>query len=316
MSARSHTTTPYQAIVNSADREAWLKARLALGTIGSSESATIMGANPYESAFTLYCRRQGLLPDKEETRYMRWGLRLEAAIADGFQEETGIRTWTADSPEEGCGGWLCRSNKWPWLSATPDRSMEVPDAEEGILEVKNAAERFQDSWNEEAPLHYRIQAQHQFAVTDLSAGAICVLLGGNDLRWQRTKRNERFIRALVSATKDFHERLEFSDPPEPDTHPSTSSTLTQLTESGVEIELPDLVLEWHIAAAKASEDRKAAEERYEEYRRKIAAVMGTASVGKLPNGGHYTFRKEPRSGYTVPPKEVRVLRYHKPGKKK
>ena len=50
--------------VKSSSHEQWLENRK--GGIGSSEVATIVGLNPYETPYQLWLRKTGQIPAKEE----------------------------------------------------------------------------------------------------------------------------------------------------------------------------------------------------------------------------------------------------------
>lgn len=305
----SQRTAPVKCrfIVHSSDRPEWLRAReLALG---ASESSTIMGINPYESEFTLFQRRTGRIPSIEDNERMEWGRRLEALVAEKFAEDTG-RTVQPD-------GWMRQSIEFPWLSATPDFLQCAKGWEDdGLLEIKTASAFAADDWRNEPPLHYQCQLQHQMLVTGLARGSLAALIGGQSFVWKDIPRHDRFIATLVAKTKRFRKRIQEDDAPPPDDSPSTSATLLAMIEKGEAIQLPDVVLDWHLAARKAADDEKAAKERKDEYRRKIIAVLGTAAYGVLPgapfgSNGVYKCVTETRESYSVPESTSRVLRYKK-----
>lgn len=300
-----HVKLACKQIVHSRDREAWLRARgIALG---ASESSTVMGLNPYESEFTLFQRRTGRLPGIEDNERMEWGRRLEALVAEKFAEDTG-RAIRAD-------GWMLQSIKHPWLSATPDfLQRDKQWTEDGLLEIKTGSAFAAEDWRDEPPVHYQCQLQHQMLVTGLKRGSLAVLLGGQSFLWKDIDRHTRFIATLVAKTKRFWQRLQDDEAPLPDDSPSTSDTLLQMIERGEAVQLPDIVLEWHVEARKAADDEKAAKERKDEYRRKILAVLGQSAYGVLPGepfgcNGLYKCLTEVRAAHSVPETSSRVLRF-------
>ena len=66
-------------IIRPESREEWLKYRES--GIGSSEVATIVGLNPWESPYQLWRRKLGLDPAKQENFAMKAGHYLEDAVA-------------------------------------------------------------------------------------------------------------------------------------------------------------------------------------------------------------------------------------------
>lgn len=317
--SRAPTGVKFRRIVHSDDRKSWLAARgLALG---ASESSTILGLNPYESEYTLFARRTGRIPPIQDNENMEWGRRLEDVIAWKFQDETGRRVEVGNSSlsgdEDAVGGWMLQSIEYPWLSATPDRDQKDPEwAKPGLLEIKTASSYALDDWLHEPPIHYQCQLQHQLLVTGRAHGSIAVLIGGQRFLWSDIPRHDRFIASLIAKTERFWQRLQRDEAPLPDESASTSRTLLHMVEKGEAIQLPDIVLDWHLAAAKAADEEKAARERKEEYRRKILATLGPAAYGVLPgtpfgSNGVYKCVTERRKAYSVPESESRSLRYKK-----
>ena len=68
--------------------EAWLQARQR--DVTSTESAALFGMSPYVTRYDLWHRkRSGTAPEFKTNDRMKWGNRLEAAIAHGIAEEQG-----------------------------------------------------------------------------------------------------------------------------------------------------------------------------------------------------------------------------------
>ena len=291
----------YEILSHCDDREKWLKDRET--GIGASEVSTILGYNPFESEFTLYQIRTGVLPPKPEDHFTSWGKRLEASIATAYGDET-KRHVARD-------GWLRRSRQYPWLLATPDYlfSDAKDNTSSGVLECKNTGERYHTEWDEDAPVRHQLQLQQQLIVLGTKRGAVAGLIGGNLFRWKDYPEHARSQKLIVQLTWAFWQRIQGQLPaPPPDDTPSTSRTLQKLLENGTVVELPDEVLAWHEAALKFGEDEKLARERKEEYRRKIEAVLGQASYGILPgDAGAYKFVSIPKKEHVVAASSSRVL---------
>ncbi len=300
---------PYcEPIIHSDDRDAWLAARES--GIGASESSTILGLNPYESAYTLYQKRTGGIPKEEDNplpglaRFKEWGQRLEHVVAEAFRDETG-RAIARD-------GWMRRSLLYPWLFATPDYDESDADKGRGILECKNAGFRIAEQWEEGVPIHHQCQLQHQLVVTGKPWGSLAVLIGGNDFRWDDIAAHARFQQNLIRATQIFWKQLRGELPaPEPDAHPSTSATLMQMVADGRVVQLPDIALQWHQEQVKYAEQEREAKDRKEEYRDLLRSVLGTAAYGILPgDAGGYSFRMVERREKVIPAGQSRELRHH------
>ena len=67
-------------VIRPKDRAEWLEYRK--DGIGSSEVATILGLNPWETPYQLWRRKKGLDAPKDETFAMKAGHYLEDAVSD------------------------------------------------------------------------------------------------------------------------------------------------------------------------------------------------------------------------------------------
>jgi putative phage-type endonuclease len=303
--AEANVKPAYDAIIHSDEREAWLEARKE--GIGASESATIMGLNPYQSLYTLFMERTGQIPRRgdEQNRFMDWGNRLEPVVAQAFSDETGRPVARH--------GILCRSRQYPSLLATPDYIQTVEDRPLALLECKTAGAHLAEQWENAPPAHYRCQVQHQLLVMGYEWGSLACLIGGNLFKWADQERNQRFQTALARRGERFMQMVRGElPPPEPDAHPSTSATLMALVADGRAVNLPDIALYWHEENVKAAREESEAKKRKEEYRDLLRAAMGRASYGILPgDNGMYKFVAVHKPEVVLPASDSRQLRHNK-----
>jgi putative phage-type endonuclease len=295
---------PFVEVARSEDRQVWLQARKQ--GIGASEVAAVLGLSPWESAYTVWARKRGLLDESESNERMRWGARLETAIAEGFAEETGRLVRRG-----GFGGVLLRSRCYPWLLATPDFEQIKADAPDlGLLECKTTGEDYALEWQTEPPVFYQAQLQQQLLVTGLAHGTLACLIGGQSLRWQDAPRHERFQAMLVKRTEAFWRMVEEGTPPALDDSESTFRTLSKIRETGAVVDLPAFAVEWHERMVAAAEARRVAEAEHKACKRLLAAAMGDASFGRLPDGkGYLKFVTVEKPAHVVRATRYRDLRY-------
>ena len=191
--------------------EAWLTERQR--DVTSTESAALFGMSPYVTAFELWHRkRSGEVPEFKVNDRMKWGNRLEAAIAHGIAEEQ---------------GWEIRPMK---------EYMRDPDARMGSsfdfvitslgepahLEIKNVDYlAFRDGWIEhddgsmEAPEHIEMQVQHQMAVSGFKRSFIGCFVGGNRGVVIERQRDEDVIRAIRAKVAAFWKTVDAGEEPDP-----------------------------------------------------------------------------------------------------
>lgn len=180
-------------IIRPSSREEWLEHRKA--GIGSSEVATIMGLNPYETPYQLWRRKLGLDEPKEETYAMRRGHYLEASVAATWEGELG-RVVDKDSE----GDWLIIDRERPYLRVSPDRTYTLQDGSKGILECKTTNLRI-DPLN--VPSQWFTQLQYQLGVAELERGSIAWLMAGYEFGYIDLMFVPDFFERLVAEVDHF-----------------------------------------------------------------------------------------------------------------
>lgn len=253
---------------DSLTKEEWLGIRRQ--GIGSSDAAVILGMSPWSSPWQIWLDKTGQVAlEDEQTEAMYFGTLLEETIVKAVADRTG---WQIRRPRG-----TYRSYKHPFMLASPDAIITMPDGTEALLEIKNTSGYKLEEWSNgeqqpdgtwtggEAPAHYIIQVQHQHAVLGTTVGYIGALLGGNRLYIIRVDRDDDLIATLVEKEHWFWEvNVKGNQAPPVDASPSTTDLLAQLfAESN-----PDATLELDTDLAltlaeyqKASADEAAAKER-------------------------------------------------------
>jgi putative phage-type endonuclease len=266
-------------------REQWLMFRRE--KVMASECAAILGLDPRRGPLAVYCEKvEGF--SVEETRLMRWGRRVEGAIAEGFEEESG-RT-VVDR-----GEFVVDVHPdIDFLAATLDRDIVAVSEEhpapagttgDGALECKAVAGVKAKHWKEEPPDNFLVQVQIQMACTGRSWAALCALIGGVSLVWKDVLRHDRFLAAALPKLEEFMLRVKRRDPPPADATDGTTDAIKRLwpDENGQSVELgaagAKLVEGWERAKA----DEAEAEKRGKLYSNQIKVLIGEASFGTLPD---------------------------------
>lgn len=318
-----HPEIPAAVLAKFATRADWLAARQDFG-IGSSDVPAIMGLSRFQSPLALYHRKLGLQSDSAAyAEHAEWGHILEEPIAKRYAMKTGREVIDPN----GDGNWtIARNIERPWMIASVDRFVRhggtplPPAAGLGVVEIKNAHLFMADEWsvdnNNEPPVEYQVQAQHQLAVTGLQWCSIAALIGGVKFVWADIVRDEPLIEKLIEIESAFMKRLHDRNPPEADGSESTRELLKKLYphDTGEVTELPIDALEWHNELVEYKKIAKTAGEKAAEMENKLRAAIGDATMGVIPGGVAYTNKLQRREGYEVKPTEFRVLRL-KGGKK-
>lgn len=194
--------------------------------ITSTESSALFNMSPYSTAFELWHRKRDMtmvqIPDNER---MRWGRRLQDAIAYGIAEDQ---------------GWLCEPMKEyirlvdAKMGASFDFKMIDDSNRIGVFEIKNVDYLvFRDKWlvnddgSVEAPEHIEIQLQHQLHVSGYEWGAIGVLVAGNAPRVLIRERDVEVGNAIEARVRNFWKSIADNQPPEP-SYPEDAEFVSKL----------------------------------------------------------------------------------------
>jgi putative phage-type endonuclease len=184
-------------IIRPKDRSEWLQHRTK--GIGSSEVATIVGLNPYETPYQLWRRKVGIDAPIDDNQYMRAGRLLEDAVSRFFEEETNKKIIASSK-----GDWLIQSKAKPYLQVSPDRLYWVGDkrnnANKGILECKTTQKQIE---KDNLPKHWFCQLQYQLGVSGLQQGAIAWLTQGRDFGYSELNFVPDFYEWLVEEVDRF-----------------------------------------------------------------------------------------------------------------
>lgn len=307
------TTTAYEILGKSTDRERWLQMRRS--GIGASEIAAVLGESPWSSAVEVYAEKIGAAPprDLSDVEPVYWGSRLEPAIVSGYQDRTG-------RPVEHSGV-LLRSTAHPWAMCTLDAL--TTDGREGDpwpLEIKNVGGRKAAEWEDGPPPHYALQLQHQMLVTGAPRATAAALIGGQRLVWCDVERDEVTIRRIVAAGSRFWlEHVEAAKAPAPDGSESAARALAALyahPTPGSIAHLDGALLEADAELAELKQTISALKKRSDELEAALKAAIGTAEMGVLPDGTAYSWKEQTRAEHIVKASTFRVLRRHAPKKER
>lgn len=191
------------------DKQDWLQMRSR--NINSTEVAALFNMSPYVTLFELWHRKKDAVIDTiEETERMRWGTRLESAIAHGVAEDN---DWSVE----------------PMKSYTelPDlrlgSSFDFAIMPDGILEIKNVdGLAFKNGWEIdedgtiEAPPHIELQVQTQLLVSDRKYAYIAALVGGNTVALIHREPDEAIQKQIIKKVTEFWASIESGQEPTPD----------------------------------------------------------------------------------------------------
>ena len=202
--------------VKTDSHEEWLELRHKY--IGGSDAASVVGLNPFSSAYSLWAEKTGKIAPFEGNLATEVGTYLEDFVAKKFEQETGKKVRRVNQS--------FLNDDYPWAIANIDRDIVGEDAG---LEIKTTSEiNIKKFNNGEYPANYYCQCMHYMAVTGKKKWYLAVLIGNRDFKIFELERDEEEIEALMDAEKNFWNLVKTDTPPVADGMASTSEALTAI----------------------------------------------------------------------------------------
>lgn len=254
--------------------------------ISASEIAAVLGLSPWESPYSLWHRKVGTLGEQDENQSMRWGRRLEDAIAEEFAER---------HPEfyiERAG--LLAHESRDWQLATPDRVLydsAVIELPVSALEVKTDGDLtgWGDDGSDEVPVYYRCQVLWQMDVIGIPEARIALLLNGRTYREYTVSHDEADLAIMRTAAQEFLQSIRDGAPPDVDAHTATTDTLKALHPDLEDRQavVPDDLADAYHAANQAAKDAKT---HLNEVSNLLRDLLGSAKYGIRADGSKVVTR--------------------------
>lgn len=300
--------TMIQQLNDYGDRASWLAARNT--SIGASEAAALFGVSRWDTITSLWARKTGRLVETndERSKLLKWGLRLEPAIAAGYEEDSGRKLARAGQYA------VALHPELPFMTATPDYFIvEAHDrAGNGLVEIKNVGAWVAKRWEDGVPDDVQIQVQHQMACTGADWVTVLPLVGGNDDRPVDIERSPSFIAELEEACAWFWEFVRLDRQPPVDGSPRTLEVIKKLhpLDNGEEIALPEDAVIWWQLLEEAKQAAKVAEAAKTDAETRLKAAFGDATYGRLTDGRRLSLKtsSNPGGDRFVAPYSYRTLR--------
>lgn len=268
-------------------------------TLGSSEIATVLGLNRFDTPLKLWARKTGRLDEEPENPHMKVGKYMEPLIAEFFGEREGVEVEQNTQ--------LYQHDKYPFAVATPDYYVKKEGKRVGIVECKHTKARNIVFWLDgNIPNYAHCQLLWQLEVCTFGEGWIAGMCGADP---------ESFFSPHVEYSGDIASQMldkaaEFMDFVERDIPPGNPKAddvkvLERIFEPSADqmIELSDAylsVLSEYKGIEQAMKQKQGEVnglgKALKELRAQVLLAMGHASIAKA---GPYTFTRKVthRKGY-------------------
>lgn len=265
-------------VIRPKDRTEWLKYRES--GIGSSEVATIVGLNPWETPYQLWRRKKGFDTAKQENFAMKAGHYLEDAVAQFFRDETGCEIIKRSAID-----WMIINTEKPYMRVSPDRTYWLNDKphnaqNKGILECKTTQMSIDP---EDLPKHWFCQVQYQLGVAELEQASLAWLCSGREFGYKHLAFVPDFFKWLCEEVDRFWvDNIEGNKEPDPQ---NASDILLKFNKhtGGKIVETTDEIFQAYSDLKGVKTELAALTERKNELEEKIKLSFGDAEA--LSYGG-------------------------------
>ena len=286
-----HTTAKFIGLFENGSAE-WHQVRTQ--GIGGSEIGTIAGLNKWESAYTLWAKKSGLIPDQvEQSEAMEAGTLLEKFILHEYfaRLNPSLTIWGD------VGTWADG-----FAHANPDAIYQTADGTFGVWECKTA--RFEDDWvlpkrgergtGADIPRSYFAQVQWYLRVMGYGEAIVSVLFGGQKYR-EYLVVADQFAQDLdLNLGLTFWNKLQAGEAPDWDGSTSTYETVRATNPDIVDdvVDIPNTLGNDYLVALN---NLKQVEWTVNELKSHILSLMGSAKSGRI-NGEVRVVRQAGRNG--------------------
>lgn len=273
-----------------ADSPEWHKLRSE--GIGGSEIGTILGLNPWESAYTLWHKKQGLIPDQLEPNWsIRFGKAFEQPILNLFEEQHPELEFVT------AGTW--RSKTYAFQHANPDAVYQDKNTGEYVVvEVKTS----RAPWDE-IPKHYLAQLQWYLDTFQFKRGYIVAVAGWNWEEHEIAYDEFQASVAIASATR-FWGYMTNAVKPDWDGSESTYETVRKISNSEFDGEFEAGDLGMYLSLAQTKADEAVAE--LNKLKSQVLEEMGSAKVAVFTTDhGKFVVASKQRRGDGLPYLQVK-----------
>ena len=284
--------------------------------LGGSDIGALLGLSKWQSPWSLWADKLGLLADTETTARQRIGHRMEAVLAAEFRDHTGL--YIAGEQTR------CTSKAWPIARCTIDGYVcEDPDDGEplGIWEAKTDAHF---SWPDGPPASYLAQARWNMMVTGTTACWLTVMFAGFRCETFEILQHQPDVDLMLDRAREFWQHIETGEPPPVDASDATTAAIGQAWPdhvSGVRAEL-DTISELVAERVGRKAQAKVLDDLIAEIDNEIKVLLADAEVGTVAGEPVVTWRQQAgrtstceACGHTKTGAPFRVLRTTKKGTK-
>lgn len=169
--------------------------------IGGSDVAAILGLSQYKTSYEVWEEKKHNIITFSGNQATEWGKKLEPVILDHCEQVNGIKIAERNSKYI--------SKDYDFLGCHPDG---IYINNQLLIEAKTVSEKAYKNWQNEIPLEYFCQVQHNLFCTGLEkAKFICLVLDSRHYFEIEVIRHDEYIALMNKALIDWWNRYIIGD---------------------------------------------------------------------------------------------------------
>lgn len=216
--------------------------------IGGSEISAVLGLSPFESAFSLWHRKRGLILPVEESPEMYWGKKHEPTICDEYAKHHPDQHVIPAGTYHGTGR--------PWQIVNPDRfGINKTTGEITVIEAKTSrdAEGWGEPGTDDVPVYYRAQVRWYLNALALRRAVIAVLISGSEYREYVVEADQADAELMLTRGEAFIRSVRDGIRPAIDGHTATYQAIKELPDGldDIDVEIDPELRDRYWAALEA-----------------------------------------------------------------
>lgn len=274
--------------------------------IGASDVGSILGLNPYKSAYDVWLEKTGKVESQADTIETKLGKDLEQVVLNIAENELGKME---RNPEklyyQAPNIKIIGSN----LDAQIISDGSPVEAKTTGIKSAFAVEHWGEAGTDDIPDRIVVQCATQLLCAEKDICYVPALIGGRGYCLFAVHRDNELINIIIEKMSFFWDNYVIKDIPPEDTLPSMKYLKKMIRQPKSVVDLTaneDLISQW----LAAKETKKMAEKEAAAAEIRLLEKLGTAEAGNF-NTGLITYYEQHRKGYTVQKSTFRVLRFSK-----
>jgi len=286
------------------DRDAWLAERRK--AIGASDVSSILGLNPWGTAWEVWADKLGKL-ESFENKATDAGNRLEGAVLDYAEGQLGALSRN----QRRIHATLPLAATCDAIAVTSGSPVEAKTT--GI--VGPVVGQWGDELTDQIPDYYLVQVHAQLMCTQAELGYLFALLPGRGFCEFRIEPNQQLHEQLGNMLDDWWQRHIVQGIEPPMTVKPRLEVVKRLRKTPNKVIEADAEFEQLLRSREALKDcKKQAEDQLEDVEARLLIKLGDAEAATLSDGRTFTYLESKRKSYTVAETTFRTMRIKKAGK--